>query len=84
VLEATGHYGRNLCGFLAEQGFAPSVVNPLRARRFAQGDLGRASTVVSAHSRYDMRMRNRLRMKRSLLSPTDTDDSGTASPAARP
>lgn len=44
VMEATGHYWRNLFAFLCAQGFAVAVVNPLRIRRFAQEDLRRAKT----------------------------------------
>ena len=44
VMEATGHYGRNLQRTLASWGFPCSVVNPLRTRRFAEEDLTRAKT----------------------------------------
>ena len=44
VMEATGHYGRNLFAYLCARGFACAVVNPLRIRRFAQVDLRRAKT----------------------------------------
>jgi len=44
VVEATGHYGRNLFAALNERGFAVAVVNPLRTRRFAEEDLRRAKT----------------------------------------
>ncbi len=44
VMEATGHYGRNLCGALVERAFTVSLVNPLRTHRFAQEDLMRAKT----------------------------------------
>lgn len=44
VMEATGHYGRNLQRTLASWGFPFSVVNPLRTRRFAEEDLARAKT----------------------------------------
>ncbi|MGH9886801.1 MAG: IS110 family transposase, partial [bacterium] len=44
VMEATGHCGRNLCGFLVDRAFSVAVVNPLRTRRFAEGDLVRAKT----------------------------------------
>ena len=44
VMEATGHYGRNLFAALNERGFAVAVVNPLRTHRFAEEDLRRAKT----------------------------------------
>ncbi len=44
VMEATGHYGRNLFAWLCSRGFPCAVVNPLRVRRFAQEDLRRAKT----------------------------------------
>jgi transposase len=44
VMEATGHYGRNLCGALIEREFRVALVNPLRTRRFAEEDLVRAKT----------------------------------------
>jgi transposase len=44
VMEATGHYSRNLQRTLASWGFEFSVVNPLRTRRFAEEDLARAKT----------------------------------------
>lgn len=44
VLEATGHYGRNLFVVLTRRGFEVALVNPLRTRRFAEEDLRRAKT----------------------------------------
>jgi transposase len=44
VMEATGHYWRNLFVYLTARGFRCAVVNPLRIRRFAQEDLRRAKT----------------------------------------
>lgn len=44
VMEATGHYGRNLFACMCARGFPCAVVNPLRIRRFAQVDLRRAKT----------------------------------------
>jgi len=44
VMEATGHYWRNLFAYLCARGFQCAVVNPLRVRRFAQEDLRRAKT----------------------------------------
>jgi transposase len=44
VMEATGHYWRNLFAYLCSRGFSCAVVNPLRVRRFAQEDLRRAKT----------------------------------------
>jgi transposase len=44
AMEATGHYGKNLCGALVERQFQISVVNPLRTRRFAEEELMRAKT----------------------------------------
>ena len=42
ALEATGHYGKNLCTFLRRRDFGVSVINPIRTHRFAQEDLVRA------------------------------------------
>ena len=44
VMEATGHYWRNLFAYLCAEGFSCAVLNPLRIRRFAQEDLRRAKT----------------------------------------
>lgn len=44
VMEATGHYWRNLFAYLCGRGFPCAVVNPLRVRRFAREDLRRAKT----------------------------------------
>jgi transposase len=44
AMEATGHYGRNLFGSLAQRGFSVALLNPLRTRRFAEEDLTRAKT----------------------------------------
>ena len=44
VMEATGHYWRNLFVYLSARSFRCAVVNPLRIRRFAQEDLRRAKT----------------------------------------
>lgn len=44
VMEATGHYWRNLFLRLVAEGFAVAVLNPLRARRFAEADLPRTKT----------------------------------------
>lgn len=44
AMEATGHYWRNLFTFLAAQGFAIALLNPLRARRFAEEELARTKT----------------------------------------
>jgi transposase len=44
VMEATGHYWRNLFAWLCARGFACAVVNPLRIRHFAKVDLRRAKT----------------------------------------
>lgn len=44
VMEATGHYGRNLLVTLVGWGFPVAVLNPLRTRRFAEEDLTRAKT----------------------------------------
>lgn len=42
AMEATGHYWQNLFADLTEHGYAASVLNPLRTKRFAQEDLRRA------------------------------------------
>lgn len=44
VMEATGHYWRNLFATLAARGFAIAVVNPLRTARFAEEELRRTKT----------------------------------------
>jgi transposase len=43
-MEATGHYWRNLFRFLAAEGFSIALLNPLRARRFAEEDLAQTKT----------------------------------------
>jgi len=44
VMEATGHYWRNLFATLAAHGFALALVNPLRTQRFAEEELRRTKT----------------------------------------
>ena len=44
AMEATGHYWQNVFAHLVERGYATSLINPLRTRRFAQEDLKRAKT----------------------------------------
>ncbi len=44
AMEATGHYWQNLFARLAAEGFAVALINPLRTRRFAEGDLERTKT----------------------------------------
>jgi transposase len=44
VMEATGHYWKNLFAWLAAHGFGVALVNPLRTRRFAEEDLQRTKT----------------------------------------
>ena len=44
AMEATGHYWQNVFAFLASEGFAVALLNPLRTRRFAEEDLVRAKT----------------------------------------
>lgn len=44
ALEATGHYGKNLCAFLRHRAYGVSVINPIRTNRFAQENLARAKT----------------------------------------
>jgi len=44
ALEATGHYWKNVFAFLAGQGYAVALVNPLRTRRFAEEELERTKT----------------------------------------
>jgi len=44
VLEATGHYWKNLFAALVARGFPVALVNPLRTRRFAEEDLERTKT----------------------------------------
>lgn len=43
-MEATGHYWRNLFSFLVAEGFSISLLNPLRARRFAEQEMQRTKT----------------------------------------
>ena len=44
AMEATGHYWQNLFAYLASEGFAVALLNPLRTRRFAEEDLQRTKT----------------------------------------
>ncbi len=44
AMEATGHYWRNVFTFLVAEGFSMALLNPLRARRFAEEDLARTKT----------------------------------------
>jgi transposase len=44
VMEATGHYWKNLFAWLAAHAFSVALVNPLRTRRFAEEDLQRTKT----------------------------------------
>lgn len=44
AMEATGHYWQNLFAYLAGEGFAVALLNPLRTRRFAGEDLERTKT----------------------------------------
>ena len=44
VMEATGHYWKNLFASLAAHGFAVALINPLRTRRYAEEDLARTKT----------------------------------------
>jgi transposase len=44
VMEATGHYWKNLFATLAVRGIAVALVNPLRTHRFAGEDLARTKT----------------------------------------
>jgi transposase len=44
VMEATGHYWKNLFATLAAHGLAVALINPLRTRRFAEEDLARTKT----------------------------------------
>jgi transposase len=44
VMEATGHYWQNLFSTLDQRGFSIALVNPVRTRRFADGDLARTKT----------------------------------------
>jgi transposase len=44
AMEATGHYWQNLFAVLAAQGYGVALLNPLRTRRFAEGDLERTKT----------------------------------------
>jgi transposase len=44
VMEATGHYWKNLFATLAGHGLAVALINPLRTHRFAQEDLARTKT----------------------------------------
>jgi len=44
VMEATGHYWKNLFATLVARGFAVALVNPLRTARFASEELARTKT----------------------------------------
>lgn len=44
VMEATGHYWKNVFATLTAQGIAVALINPLRTHRFAQEDLQRTKT----------------------------------------
>jgi transposase len=44
AMEATGHYWQNLFVRLAAEGYPVALINPLRTRRFAEGDLERTKT----------------------------------------
>ncbi len=44
VMEATGHYWKNLFAFLAAEGFQVALINPIRAHRFAGEDMQRTKT----------------------------------------
>ncbi len=44
VMEATGHYWKNLFATLAAHGVAVALINPLRTHRFAGEDLARTKT----------------------------------------
>lgn len=44
VMEATGHYWKNLFAHLAAHGFTVALINPLRSRRYAEADLARTKT----------------------------------------
>lgn len=44
IMEATGHYWKNLFATLAAQGIAVALINPLRTHRFAEEELARTKT----------------------------------------
>jgi transposase len=44
AMEATGHYWKNLFAWLATNGVAVALLNPVRTRRFAEEDLVRTKT----------------------------------------
>jgi len=44
AMEATGHYWKNLFAVLVTRGFKVAVVNPLRTRRYSEGELERTKT----------------------------------------
>jgi transposase len=44
VMEATGHYWKNLFATLAAHGIAVALINPLRTHRFASENLERTKT----------------------------------------
>jgi transposase len=46
VMEATGHYWKNLFATLAGHGIAVALINPLRTHRFAEEDLQRTKTAT--------------------------------------
>lgn len=44
VMEATGHYWKNLFAHVAAHGYTVALINPLRTRRHADADLARTKT----------------------------------------
>jgi transposase len=44
VIEATGHYWKNLVAWLVGEDFAIALLNPIRTRRFAEEELQRIKT----------------------------------------
>jgi transposase len=44
VMEATGHYWKNLFAWLTAEGFSIALINPIRTRRFAEEELQRTKT----------------------------------------
>jgi len=44
AMEATGHYWKNVFGYLTAEGFDIALLNPIRTRRFAEEELQRTKT----------------------------------------
>ena len=55
-LEATGHYGDNLIGFLRKIGFPPIILNPLQVSLYRKGQSLRKAKTDKSDARFVARM----------------------------